>query len=184
MAVNQSKWWDGLHEDWERDYIIRQRMKDKQHLVASDPDTYDPKDPRNEYVEKTMGNLRYNVEVLIPALERWAANDPAQVPQVDCLFAEIQTFYRNWNREYVGAGYIHLDAWALRRLMTLLKSLTTKASVPKEALLECVFVLFACTHLLQRKGFHIRMLRSCGCWAPSVTKWRSIRRPTTSHHNL
>ena len=133
-----------MAHEWDEIPKIRDRIRRGDHLLLPDPDQagkasgkVDPKDPmKASFIEKSMANLRYNADVLEVALKRWLDGNPACVPQVDCLTSEIEKLLDICYREHPGATYIHQDAWALRRLMTLLKSLTTKPNPPKDARLH------------------------------------------------
>ena len=147
--VDQTSWFEGLAHEWDSDPMIRDRILRGDHLLLPDPklpsraaskgndNDKDAKDPmRSGYVEKIMANLRFNCEVLEPALRRWSENDRDAVPQVDCLASEVEKLMQICHRPNPGAAYVHMDAWALRRLMTLLKSLTTKPKIPKASYLQ------------------------------------------------
>lgn len=137
---DQTLWWQGMAREWDEIPKIRDRIRRGDHLLLPDPDhvgKVDDKDPmKATYIEKSMANLRYNSDVVLVALKRWFNGDPSCVPQVDCLSSEIEKLLDICYREHPGATYIHKDAWALRRLMTLLKSLTTKPNPPKDACLQ------------------------------------------------
>ena len=131
---DQSAWFQGLAYAWEDNPAIRDRVRCGEHLLIPNPSLSakaKPNAPKLEYVDKVMSNLRYNVEVLEPALKMWQGGNRDAVPQADALYSEVEKLFALCYRDHPSPAYLHMDAWALRRLMTLLKSLTTKPKIPK-----------------------------------------------------
>ena len=148
-GVDQSTWWKGLAAESEDNSLVRSRIHRGNHLLLPDPEAVNKgaseADIEKQFTDKTIMNLRYNVEVLEPALRKWAENDPTAVPLVDDLSSEVEKVLHLCNRDHPGATWVHQDAWALRRLMTLLKSLTTKPKIPKEPCLYWCAMLVVVT---------------------------------------
>ena len=78
-GVDQSTWWVGLAAEWEDNPLVRSRIHRGDHLLLPDPEAVhrgvSEADIEKQFTDKTMMNLRYNVEVLEPALRKWAEND-------------------------------------------------------------------------------------------------------------
>eukprot|EP00439_Symbiodinium_sp_Y106_P032455 s621_g3.t2 len=93
-GVDQSTWWKGLAAESEDNSLVRSRIHRGNHLLLPDPEAVNKgaseADIEKQFTDKTIMNLRYNVEVLEPALRHWAENDPTAVPLVDDLSSEVE----------------------------------------------------------------------------------------------
>ena len=134
MAVpedhQQATWWDGLDEEWDNTPDVRARLRDGHALLLNHP-TLQCDGP----VERSIHNCRYNKHVLLPALTRWSANGPDMTPSVDHLFVEVEKLYKASKRQAT-VKEMHNDAWALRKLMGLVKAQVTKTHVPQDSSLN------------------------------------------------
>ncbi|CAE7187452.1 unnamed protein product, partial [Symbiodinium sp. CCMP2456] len=139
---NQGSWWAGLHEEWENTPLLRERMRKGLHLLIPHPLCKDDSKPSPDFVERSVHNCRQNKDVLIPAMKRWAAHGPETVPQVDCLYHEVEKLFQTCYREDLTPGDTHMDAWTLRKLMTLVKSLLSKNNPPRDAIMAEIFLAF------------------------------------------
>ncbi|CAE7349273.1 unnamed protein product [Symbiodinium sp. CCMP2592] len=105
-GVDQSTWWKGLAAIWEDNSLVRSRIHRGDHLLLPDPEAVNKgaseADIEKQFTDKTMMNLRYNVEVLEPALQKWAENDPTAVPLVDDLSSEVEKILHLCNRDHPG----------------------------------------------------------------------------------
>ena len=132
-VVDQSSWWAGLSKEWDESPLLRQRMRDKDNLLMPHPKVRSSKEGQQDWVERSIHNIRFNKDVLMPALRRWSQHGPDTVPSIDLLFAEIQDFFELHNRTDKGMGECHFNCWNLRKLMTLLKAQTSKNNPPRDS---------------------------------------------------
>ena len=102
----QISWWAGLNLQWDDDLSVRKRIRDGQRLLLPHPNLKVP----DGVVERSVHNLRYNKCVILPALERWAANGPDVCPGVDYLYAEVEKFYKLCNRTDVSVADMYADS--------------------------------------------------------------------------
>ncbi|CAE7419639.1 unnamed protein product [Symbiodinium sp. CCMP2592] len=142
VSNDQTSWWAGLAEEWEAIPLLRERMRKGLHLLIPHPLCKDDTKPSPDFVERSVHNCRQNKDVLIPAMKRWAAKSPETVPQVDYLYREVERFFQTCCREDLTPGDTHMDAWTLRKLMTLVKSLLSKNSPPKDEIMAEIFFAF------------------------------------------
>ena len=121
----------GLHLDWDNCPKIRERMREVHQLMGVHPSLRGSGEGPAVCVERSVHNLRFNKCVLLPAVRRWKACCPDQSPSIDLLFVEVDKFYK-LSLSPKAPHEVHADAWALRKLLGLLKAQITKQSVPQE----------------------------------------------------
>ena len=129
MAVTdkQEEWWRGLHLEWDNCPDVRARLRSGGKLLLPHP-CLGPGDT----VERSIHNCRYNKAILIPALTRWKPYADSS-PSIDCLFEEVNKFYKLCLRTDITVADVHADAWALRKLLGLVKAQCSKSNVPQES---------------------------------------------------
>ena len=126
----QTKAWMGLHLEWDDCSTIRERMRSSQSLLGVHPCLRGSGEGPT-CVERSVHNLRFNKSVLLPAVRRWKANCADQSPSIDLLYVEVDKFYK-LSLSPKAPHEVHADAWALRKLMGLLKAQISKQSIPQE----------------------------------------------------
>ena len=137
----QASWWDGLCEDWDNTPEVRARLREGNSLLLNNPVL-----KSEGVVERSIHNCRFNKFVLLPALTRWSANGPEFTPSIDLLFIEVEKLFKVCKRTAT-VSEMHLDAWALRRLLGLVKAQVSKTHVPQDSWLiqfEKSRILFPC----------------------------------------
>ena len=122
----QATWWEGLWLDWDNTPQVRDRLRAGKALVLPNPILQS-----DGVVERSVHNCRWNKVVPLPALMRWVAHGSGDAsPGIDFIFTEVEKLYKQNNRQ-VTVSEIHQDAWAIRKLMGLVKAQVTKLNVPK-----------------------------------------------------
>lgn len=107
----------GLRLKWDNTPAVRQRMREGFNLVVH----YDPKLKRicNTAVERSLSNVKANLEVLRPVCPLYRSLGKA--PDIVPLEKEVSQLYSLYN--VVTSSKVILDqAWAIRHLITVLKS--------------------------------------------------------------
>ena len=127
QTIRQDEWWSGLHLDWDNSPDVRSRIRDGSKLMLPHPCL----GISDGAVDRSVHNCRFNKHVLLPALERWHKHGPDSSPSIDHLYEEVSKLYRICLRPDVGATEIYRDAWALRKLMGLVKAQPSKQAVPQ-----------------------------------------------------
>lgn len=140
--ADQSTWWGGLVEEWDEVAKLRERIRCKCNLLLNDPKVDAPLDDFkthelvNKTVERNVGNLKFNSVVLVPVLKRW--KDKEVTPSVELLHAETFRWHQLGMREDACSQRAFLDAWALRKLLCLVKNMVGKPSTNRVPLAELV----------------------------------------------
>ena len=119
---------EGLGAQWESAVDIRNMARECGLLLKSS-------DPSNTHIPKTMANLRLNHLVVAFVAERMGRVEALPMPSINILLEEIKEFFQ-LTRVPVTQQAIYQQAWALRRLTQLLKSLVWKKCAPKELILK------------------------------------------------
>ena len=127
--LKQDVWWSGLHLEWDDCLEVRGRIRDGAKLMLPNPCMGN----NDGSVDRSIHNCRFNKHVLLPALRRWKNNGPDSSPSIDNLYDEVAKLYRICLRSDVTASDIYRDAWALRKLMGLVKAQLSKQAVPQVA---------------------------------------------------
>ena len=125
--IKQDAWWSGLHLDWDDCLSVRSRIRDGAKLMLSNPCL----GVSDGTVDRSVHNCRFNKHVMLPALKRWKDNGPESSPSIDHVYDEVAKLYRICLRTDVTACDIYKDAWALRKLMGLVKAQPSKQAVPQ-----------------------------------------------------
>ena len=123
----QATWWQGLHKEWDDIEEVRARLREGKALMLSHPLL-----KCDGPVERSIHNCRFNKCVLLPALVRWSSNGADCSPAIDFLYMEVELLYKRSKRE-VSAADIQQDAWALRKLLGLVKAQVSKTHVPQDS---------------------------------------------------
>ena len=108
----------GLCITWDNREGIRQRIRSHSRLLLN----YDTKLKKQivaTNVETSVHNLRANAFVLSPLLHLMRFNGQL-LPNLDRLIAEIHGLYERYTK--VSGDVVYHEAWALRHLISLLKS--------------------------------------------------------------
>ncbi|CAK8997593.1 unnamed protein product [Durusdinium trenchii] len=109
---------DGVYQDWDNMAEVRKRIRWNKNLIQHvDPQT---SQPTNEYVEKTLANLRENRVQLKPMFHRTRAHQ-LQLPMIDGVIEEIRNLYMA-SKITVSYDFLYQQAWAVRRMLSLAKN--------------------------------------------------------------
>ena len=136
MPVDQSQWWVGLHKLWDESALLRERMRNHENLLMPHPKCQHSDPGREDWIDRSVFNIRFNKEVLIPAMRMWSLADPEHVPQVEYLNQEIAAFFQLHKRTDKGEGEVHFNCWNLRKLMTMAKAQCSKNNPPQDSQLQ------------------------------------------------
>ncbi|CAK8997550.1 unnamed protein product [Durusdinium trenchii] len=99
---------DGVYQDWDNMAEVRKRIRWNKNLIQHvDPQT---SQPTNEYVEKTLANLRENRVQLKPMFHRTRAHQ-LQLPMIDGVIEEIRNLYMA-SKITVSYDFLYQQAWA------------------------------------------------------------------------
>ena len=82
-------------------------------------------------VAKTMQNLKYNLDILIPLLEVMAGHVD-KVPHIDSLQAQIRRLFEA-NGKVPPLDSLNTQAWTFRYLYGIMKQLLYKPTLPKDS---------------------------------------------------
>ena len=115
----------GCAEEWESIGALRARVRQYSLLVICSGD-----DP-NAYVCKNTANTKLNAEVLSPLLHRMGMLDGTPLPAIDALQEEVKEYFTLCN-VHVSVYAQYQQAWALRRMLQLVKSWTFRPNLPKD----------------------------------------------------
>ena len=129
---SQMSWWDGLSLEWDNNPSVRERIRAGQRLLLPHPIMNET----DGQVDRSVHNARYNKVVLIPALQRWGQHEDLATPSVDYLYVEVDKLYKSSMRNDMTVKEIHNEAWALRKLMGLVKAQVSKIKPPTEPRLQ------------------------------------------------
>ena len=130
----------GVPEAWDNDSIIRERIRDKYHLLTR---TALNGEAENGHVEGTTDNLVLNEVVLLPICQLMKENN-LTLPNIDNLCFAISKFYAVTKTEK-SLEHAYHQSWAVRRLLVHLKSFTYRDFPPQDNngwKIMCVFVLY------------------------------------------
>ena len=118
---------------WDADPMVRSRLREHGRLLLKAvPGKTTPEAPQpNEAVPKTVANSRANDFVLGFILRIMADSPGLKLPCIDKLNEAIQLLYQ-FNKIEASVATIYQDAWAVRRLLQLVKSRLYKPSPPKD----------------------------------------------------
>lgn len=109
---------EGLHLDWDNDSVVRRRVRWGNHVIRHfDPQT---STETNQYVEKTLVNVRLNKQVLKPLCVRMRSHELA-LPIIDAVIEEFRNLYC-FSKVTVSYDTLYQEAWACRRLLALAKN--------------------------------------------------------------
>ena len=126
---SQASWWEGLSLEWDNCPAIRDSIRAGERLLKPHPCL----NQEDGTVIRSIHNCRFNKIVLLPALKRWGDQMASATPSVDYLFVEVDNLYKANQRTEWTVADKHQDAWAVRRLMGLVKAQVTKKKPPTEA---------------------------------------------------
>lgn len=109
---------EGVHNEWDAIAAVRKRLRDRDHLFMH----FDSERGHltNQYVEKTLNNVRLNRHQLQPLLRRMRTN-ALQLPIIDSVIEEIRSLYC-CAKITVSYDVLYQEAWAARRLLSLAKN--------------------------------------------------------------
>lgn len=105
---------DGLAELWDARAPVRERLRDFQRLVLQKPVGSDAPVAAAGSVAKSMDNVRFNSEVLMPVMKKMSENRES-VPDIAALMAEIEKIY-TVHKITVASGASRDEAWSSRYL--------------------------------------------------------------------
>ena len=165
--TSQETWWTGLHLEWDNCPEVRARIRGGANLLLPHPIL----NSVDGSIDRSVHNCRFNKLVMIPALRRWAEHGPEYSPGIDHIFDEIMKFYKLALRTDVTMSDVHRDAWALRKLMGLVKAQPTKQSVPREPQQYYTADVLHLQTFMPELGIHCLGPRLCR--APSSLRLRS-----------
>lgn len=123
-AKTSDEGFEGVGHEWEAtDLRHRARSGDGLLVWPEGPD-------KNAYVAKTVGNVRLNAQVLSPVLGRIAALKGRPLPSIQAMMTEVVAFYTKCQIN-TSAALNYQQAWAIRRLLQLVKSCAFRPSPPQ-----------------------------------------------------
>ncbi len=119
---------EGLAEKWDNDSFIRDRLRDGGFLLQH----WDTKlqQATNTYCERNMANLKLNAQVISPVLGFMAQNDQL-CPMIDHVLEQVKKLFTK-SKSTFDADRVYQEGWAIRRLLSLTKSLMWKDKFPKD----------------------------------------------------
>ena len=108
----------GLHTSWDNIPVVRNRLRNGKNLILQ----FDPEREElvNGPVDKTLANVRNNLDALKPVLELMRENN-TQPPIIDYVIEEVRNLY-NCSKVKVNHDTIYHQSWAIRHLASLAKS--------------------------------------------------------------
>lgn len=132
---------DGLATTWDNSEIIRDRLREHQQLTRS----FDVKSQKlvDQYVERSLVNLKHNVEVLSPVLKLMQANKGV-VPAIDRIIEQVDILYKKAKHPGGKGDRLYQEGWAVRRLCAYAKSITYKPHPPKELAFMIPWLVNSC----------------------------------------
>jgi len=124
---------DDLAISWDNCDGVRSRLRENHHLMMHwDPKTSSAVDA---HVEKNVGNLKVNHEVLSPMFKLMGANDRT-LPNLDRLMEQVTKLFEKSKCRFNKHGdRVYQEAWAIRRLCSLGKAQLHRYTWPKDSLL-------------------------------------------------
>lgn len=120
----------GVAEEWDNTFELRERVRVYKHIVLKRSSEKSALEVG--FVQKTIPNLKANAMVLLPALQIMSRNNK-KIPGIDEVLQEVQKLSELCGMEWTN-NQMYEEAWAIRRLLTFVKSLTYKKSMPKETI--------------------------------------------------
>ena len=127
---------DDLAITWDNCEGVRSRLRENHHLMMHwDPKTSGSTDA---HVEKNVGNLKNNHEVLSPIFKLMGANDRT-LPNLDRLEQVTKLFEKSKCRYNNHGDRVYQESWAIRRLCSLGKAQLHRYTWPKDSLLHYTF---------------------------------------------
>lgn len=108
----------GLQTSWDNIPLVRSRLRNNQNLILQ----FDPEREElvNGPVDKTLANVRCNLEALQPVLHLMKLNG-LQPPMIDRLMEEVRGLY-NCAKVKASHDTIYHQTWAVRHLASLAKN--------------------------------------------------------------
>lgn len=120
---------DGLAELWDARAPVRERLRDFQCLVLQKPVGNDAPVACPGSVAKSMDNVRFNSEVLMPVMKKMSENRDS-VPDIASLMAEIEKIY-TVHKITAASGASRDEAWSLRYLFGKAKTMLYRDAPPE-----------------------------------------------------
>lgn len=119
---------EGLAQSWDNDEYIRNRLRSGRNLCMH----WDPTEGKltDQTVVRSIQNVRMNSPILAPVCKLMAANE-CTLPMIDGVMEEVRSLFMKAKVPIAGDRIYH-ESWAVRRLLSLLKSLTWKGKYPKD----------------------------------------------------
>ena len=123
----------GLSKIWDGIAGVRERLRAGNSLCMN----FDEKAKRatNEYVGRSVANIKVNEFVLRPVLQIMHDQGGKSVA-IDGLIKEVSSLYLNATKD-ARAQEAYQMGWAIRRLCSLTKSMTYKKQIPKDRVAIC-----------------------------------------------
>lgn len=114
-------------DGWDASQQLRRRIRDVGALVVNEPKEGESEE--NAPVAKTMANLKYNVEVLLP-IAKAMTGCYDKVPCIEALEMNVFKVFENQGKK-IGKQMLNDQAWAVRYLFGCLKQQLYRPKVSK-----------------------------------------------------
>ena len=126
----------GLADDWEATKNVRARLKRIGRIIVEKPEE-GHSEKAGDVLLRTMENVKYNFDALIPLLKRLGPSTE-KIVEISALMVQIRKFFKS--EGLVPTVKVVSDqAWSFRYLLHVAKTVMYRDSPPKESWIRTFF---------------------------------------------